>query len=128
MTLIFYALITGYCIVMLALLIKWQAIYRKDLDMSASERQISVLILTISTLLWPVVLPLAYIELLDKAKRSNDESRAKRDSRLLMNNISPVQPASRPHPSTQNLESSIHWTETFQATSTCIPDKTTKHW
>jgi hypothetical protein len=65
----FYGLMTCYCLMMPILFANWYGLHAKDADMSRTERRLSMLVLTIATLLWPVVLPLTYIELLSKVKR-----------------------------------------------------------
>lgn len=51
------------------LIISWYGIHIKDPAMSPSERRWSLLVFAIATLLWPIVLPLTYVELLSKVKR-----------------------------------------------------------
>jgi polyferredoxin len=66
---IFYGLIICYWLMMPILIISWYRIHIKDPAMSLSERRWSLLVFAIATLLWPVVLPLTYVELLSKVKR-----------------------------------------------------------
>jgi hypothetical protein len=66
---IFYGLTICYWLMMPILLISWYSIHIKYPVMSPSERRWSLLVFAIATVLWPVVLPLTYIELLSKVKR-----------------------------------------------------------
>jgi hypothetical protein len=65
----FYGLMTCYCLMMPILFVNWYSMHAQDANMSRTERRGSLLVLTLATLLWPVVLPLTYIELLSKVKR-----------------------------------------------------------
>ncbi|KAM3093262.1 hypothetical protein ACKFKG_19840 [Phormidesmis sp. 146-35] len=57
------------------LFIGWLGFFRQDADMSKEEKQVSLIVLTIATLLWPIVLPFAYLELLGKFKRATRTNR-----------------------------------------------------
>lgn len=48
----------------------WFELYKRDTTMSAEEKQLSKVILAIATVLWPVTVPLSYIEKRSKAKKS----------------------------------------------------------
>jgi hypothetical protein len=65
----FYGLMTCYCLMMPLLFANWYGMHAQDGDMSRTERRWSGVVLALATLLWPVVLPLTYIELLGKVKR-----------------------------------------------------------
>jgi hypothetical protein len=60
-----------YVLVMPILFISWVSFFRQDHEMSAEDRHISFFVIAIATLLWPIVIPFAYLELLEKFKRSN---------------------------------------------------------
>jgi hypothetical protein len=61
-----------YVVFMPILFVNWLEFFRYEVDsLTGKERQISVISLAIATLFWPLVLPCAYLELLDKLKRSN---------------------------------------------------------
>jgi hypothetical protein len=47
----------------------WLKFFKQDTNLSFEERCFSLLILGIATLFWPIVVPLAYIELLSKPKK-----------------------------------------------------------
>jgi hypothetical protein len=51
------------------LFFNWYGLYQKSADMTTAERQICRVVLMIATLAWPIVLPLSYMELLNKVKR-----------------------------------------------------------
>lgn len=60
-----------YLAVMPILFLSWLEFFRYDFNhLTGEEKQISVLVIAIATLFWIVVLPFAYLELLDKFKRS----------------------------------------------------------
>lgn len=61
--------LTCYLMVMPVLFLTWLGFFLRDAEMTLSERRMSKLVLGIATLFWPVVLPLAYVELLGKVKR-----------------------------------------------------------
>ncbi|MGI0490242.1 MAG: hypothetical protein B0A82_16835 [Alkalinema sp. CACIAM 70d] len=75
MEMLAFAILTCYFLVMPILFLKWLGFFMQDKDMSKTDRKLSWAVLTIATLLWPLTLPLAYLELLDKVKRY--ERRAK---------------------------------------------------
>jgi hypothetical protein len=72
---ILHGLTICYWMMMPILIVSWYGIHIKDPAMSPSERRLSLLVFTIATLLWPVVLPLTYVELLSKVKRYELEKR-----------------------------------------------------
>ena len=47
----------------------WLRLFKKHTDLSSSDRILSRVLLVIATILWPVVVPFAYLELL---KQKND--------------------------------------------------------
>ncbi|MBD2328751.1 hypothetical protein [Alkalinema sp. FACHB-956] len=75
MEMLAFAILTCYFLVMPILFLKWLGFFMQDQNMSKTERKLSWAVLTIATLFWPLTLPLAYLELLDKVKRY--ERRAK---------------------------------------------------
>jgi predicted neutral ceramidase superfamily lipid hydrolase len=44
----------------------WLAIFQQDTQLTSEEKFLAIVILILSTVLWPVVLPLAYLELISK--------------------------------------------------------------
>lgn len=48
----------------------WLKFFHRDTSMSPGEKQLSWVILIIGTLLWPIVLPNAYLALLEKKLES----------------------------------------------------------
>jgi uncharacterized membrane protein YozB (DUF420 family) len=69
------SILTCYFLVMPVLFWNWLGFFRKDGDMSGTERRLSLLVLAIATVLWPIVLPLSYLELLGKVKRYERRAR-----------------------------------------------------
>jgi Trk-type K+ transport system membrane component len=62
-------LVVLYVVMMPILWLNWYRLYQQESDMSDTERQISRVVLTLATTLWPIVLPLSYLELLAKVRR-----------------------------------------------------------
>ncbi|QLE58856.1 hypothetical protein FD725_27150 [Nostoc sp. TCL26-01] len=59
-----YPIIIFYIVMAYLLCKKWIFFFLHDEEMSPSDRSISRIILAIATLLWPIVVPFAYLELL----------------------------------------------------------------
>ncbi|WP_341998064.1 hypothetical protein [Chlorogloeopsis sp. ULAP02] len=54
----------------------WLEFFQQDKDMNSGERSFSSAILVIATILWPIIVPFAYLELLrfhKKHKKSIDQ-------------------------------------------------------
>jgi hypothetical protein len=64
-----------YVLVIPILFSRWVSFFREDESLSGEEKKMSWLVIAIATLLWPVVLPFAYLELLGKLKRSTKTAR-----------------------------------------------------
>ena len=47
----------------------WLSFLKRDIDLSLEDKQSSLLILVVATILWPFVVPMAYIELISKRKK-----------------------------------------------------------
>ena len=52
----------------------WLKLFRKDTDLSSKEKLVSMVILAISTILWPIIVPIAYLELLKQKNNEIDQS------------------------------------------------------
>jgi hypothetical protein len=74
MQVLIFALIVLYALVMSILFSNWYALFQGDRNMSASQRQTARIVIMIATLLWPVVLPISYLELIKKLKRYEPQS------------------------------------------------------
>lgn len=48
---------------------EWLDLFKLDAGMTKQQRQISVIVLLVGTLLWPVLVPFAYLELLKSQKK-----------------------------------------------------------
>lgn len=59
------ALILFYLLMALHLFTVWLAVLMRDTSVSPSEKPSHLMILSIITLLWPLVVPFAYLELLN---------------------------------------------------------------
>jgi hypothetical protein len=75
MQMLLYGLLTCYLIAMPILFFNWYDLYQHESQMTHAERQISRMVLGIATLLWPIVLPLSYLELIRKVKRYEQQDR-----------------------------------------------------
>jgi hypothetical protein len=69
-----YGLLALYAIVMPMLFTNWYGLYIQESGMSLNQRQTSRIVIMIATALWPIVLPLSYLELLKKVKRYERQS------------------------------------------------------
>lgn len=48
----------------------WHQFFQQDADMSPGEKQLSWLVLIVGTVLWPIVVPNAYLAILEKKLES----------------------------------------------------------
>ncbi len=62
---------------------KWLVFFQQDEEMSSSERSYSGVILLIGTIFWPIIVPFAYLELL------NFHIKYRKEIHLLQNQASP---------------------------------------
>ncbi len=67
--------IAFYSLLMPVLFVSWLGFFREDLDLSKSEKYLSMVVIAIAMLLWPIVLPFAYLELLGKFQKSTRTAR-----------------------------------------------------
>jgi hypothetical protein len=74
MQVLIYGLLAFYAVVMPMLFTNWYRLYRQSAGMSLNQRQISRIVIMVATLLWPIVLPMSYLELLKKVKRYERQS------------------------------------------------------
>jgi uncharacterized membrane protein len=75
MQVLIYGLLAFYAIVMPMLFTNWYRLYSQEAGMSLKQRQTSRIVIMVATLLWPIVLPMSYLELLKKVKRYERQSR-----------------------------------------------------
>lgn len=66
-------LVAFYLIMAQSFLRIWFKFFQQDNSMSREEKQLSWLILLIGTVLWPLVVPIAYLSLLEKKFKSQVE-------------------------------------------------------
>jgi hypothetical protein len=66
LAIIFY-LVMAYCF-----LNEWLDFFLADKDMTAEQRSISYVVLGLATTFWPVIVPIAYLELLKFNKKHRD--------------------------------------------------------
>ena len=65
------ALVVVYLLMASCFFYSWLKLFKKDTSLSSNERLLSRIVLLIATILWPVVVPIAYLELL---KQKNDKN------------------------------------------------------
>lgn len=63
------ALIVSYLLISLCFFINWLNFFRQKQSLSPEDRFLSIVILVIATILWPVAVPISYLELI-KARKS----------------------------------------------------------
>lgn len=61
-------LLVVYGLVAPMLFLKWAELMRRDRPVSRRERALSRCVVLIATALWPIVLPLTYLELLERVR------------------------------------------------------------
>ena len=52
----------------------WLKLFNNDTTITSNERLVSMVILVMSTILWPLIVPIAYLELLNKKNNEIDQS------------------------------------------------------
>lgn len=63
----------GFYLLMAAwVLTIWLKFFKQDTSLSSEDRLLSMVILVIATILWPVVVPIAYLELLQEKIKDLD--------------------------------------------------------
>ncbi len=62
-------LLVVYSVVSPVLFFKWVELMRRDRHVSRHERLLSKCVVLIATAFWPIVLPLTYLELLERVRR-----------------------------------------------------------
>lgn len=70
--LIIYLPIVVYLIMAYCFFNQWLLFFLADEDMDSEQRLFSIVILVIATILWPIVVPFAYLELLKLQKKRKD--------------------------------------------------------
>ena len=65
------ALVVVYLMMASCFFYSWLKLFKKDTNLSSDERLLSQIVLVIATILWPIVVPIAYLELL---KQKNDKN------------------------------------------------------
>lgn len=64
------ALIVAYLLIGHCFFTSWLEFFHLDTTLSSKERRLSVMILVVAAIAWPIVVPLAYLELLRSSKKS----------------------------------------------------------
>lgn len=73
MTFILVLFLTAfYFVIASCLFTQWLELIQQDVCMTRDQRFLSKVLLITATIIWPLVLPFAYIELLLKSKRNRD--------------------------------------------------------
>ena len=58
-----------YLIMACCFFVQWLGFFIDDKEMNAAQRYFSIIILILGTILWPLIVPLAYLELLKFHKK-----------------------------------------------------------
>ncbi|MEM7717273.1 MAG: hypothetical protein AAF349_27620 [Cyanobacteria bacterium P01_A01_bin.68] len=58
-----------YLIMACCFFIQWLGFFIDDKEMTSTQRYLSLLVLILATILWPLIVPLAYLELLKFHKK-----------------------------------------------------------
>lgn len=66
MALLIIMLVFFYILIAQRLFTTWLQFFQRDTNMTAGEKQLSWVILIVGTVLWPLVLPNAYLAILEK--------------------------------------------------------------
>lgn len=61
--------IVFYLIMACCFFLQWLGFFIDDKEMTSTQRYFSILILILATILWPLIVPLAYLELLKFHKK-----------------------------------------------------------
>ncbi|HEY9602211.1 MAG TPA: hypothetical protein V6C85_11410 [Allocoleopsis sp.] len=79
-------LLLAYLLVAQRLFKTWLKFFRRDTTMSSEDRRLSLAVLSLGTILWPLVVPIAYLRLLEEKLEYRDVSQ--RDRSELKNSSS----------------------------------------
>ena len=74
MKLLQITLVVAYLFMAPFYFISWLKLFNKDTSITSNERLVSMVILVMSTILWPLIVPIAYLELLNKKNNEIDQS------------------------------------------------------
>ncbi|MEQ9000533.1 MAG: hypothetical protein RID53_29035 [Coleofasciculus sp. B1-GNL1-01] len=69
---VFIGAIAFYVIMLPILFSRWLDFMQRDHSLSSKEKFSSWVLLVIATILWPIVVPISYLELLDARKTFNN--------------------------------------------------------
>ena len=69
---VFIGAIAFYVIMLPILFSRWLDFMQRDDSLSSNEKFSSWVLLVIATILWPIVVPISYLELLDARKTFNN--------------------------------------------------------
>lgn len=95
MQLLFVVLAAFYLVMAPILFVSWVGFFRRGEQLSPRERWISHAVIALATLLWPLVVPIAYLELMDKFKRVTKATGLVDRSSLYSSRLSPLSVADR---------------------------------
>nr|WP_276749671.1 hypothetical protein [Chlorogloeopsis fritschii] len=69
---LFYIAILIYLIMSYCFFTSWLELFLQDKEMNPVERSFSIVILVVATILWPIIVPFAYLELLRFHKKHKE--------------------------------------------------------
>jgi hypothetical protein len=70
MKLVILILVFFYTVIAQRLFTLWLKFFQRDSNMSPGEKQLSWVVLIVGTVLWPIVIPNAYLAILEKKLES----------------------------------------------------------
>ena len=80
------ALVVAYLLMVRCFFTNWLKVLKKDTSLSSKERLGSLMFLVIISILWPVVVPFAYLELLNKKNNALDKEEFSSEEPVLIMN------------------------------------------
>lgn len=74
MAILLILLVSFYFLVVFFIAVRWLALFKRDSQLSRSEKRAGLQIIAISATLWFFVIPFAYLELLGKLERQKEST------------------------------------------------------
>jgi hypothetical protein len=65
--------IVFYLLIAKSFFTTWLAVFKQDPDLSSEERFLVLVILSLATVFWPLIIPLAYLELISNSQSTLPE-------------------------------------------------------
>ncbi|MEO8890403.1 MAG: hypothetical protein ABI417_02525 [Coleofasciculaceae cyanobacterium] len=91
MIIIMFILVLFYLAILQRVFKVWLKFFQQDSDISPQEKRLSWFILIVGAILWPLVVPISYLGLLEKKlKQQNSESNDKNHLNYYTKNTLPI--------------------------------------